>query len=72
MNIPETELLLRSNDCQANPETQVILKFVRDPGLILADLEHWRLIYATYVVPIRGVVLYEKIPKLMYYGPISV
>ena len=72
MHLPEIELLLRANDCQANPETQVILKFMRDYRLILTDLEHWRVIDATYVVPIRGVILYEKIPKFKYDGPISV
>ena len=64
--------MLRANDCQANPATQVILKFMRDPGLILAELENRRDIDATYVVPIRGVILDEKTPKLKYDGPISV
>ena len=64
--------MLRANDCQVNPATQVIIKFMRDPELILAELEHRRGIYTTYVVPIRGVILYEKTPKLKYGGPISV
>ena len=32
----ETEILLRANYCYANPETQVIIKFMRYHGLILA------------------------------------
>ena len=72
MYILETELLIRANDCQANPETQVIIKFMRDPGLILAELEHRRGIGTTYYVPIRGVILDEKSPILKYDGPILV
>ena len=72
MHLSETELLLRANDCQANPETQFIIKFIRDPGLILADIEHRRGIGATYAIHIRGVILYDKIPRLNYDGPISV
>ena len=45
---------------------------MRDTGLILADIEHWRSIDTTYVVPTRGVVLDDKKPKLKYDGPISV
>ena len=33
--------LVRANYFQLNPETQVIIKFLRDPGLILAYIEHW-------------------------------
>ena len=64
LHLPETELLLRANDCQANPETQVIIKFMRDPGLILADLVNLRGIDTTYVVTTRGVILDEKTPQL--------
>ena len=39
---------------------------MRDYRLILAELEHRRGIDTTYVVPIRGVILDEKIPKLKY------
>ena len=60
----ETELLLRANDCQANPATRVIIKFMRDPGLILAEIEHRRFIDTSYVVPVRGVVLDEKTPNV--------
>ena len=45
---------------------------MRDPGLILAELENRRDIDATYVVPIRGVILDEKTPKLKYDGSLSV
>ena len=69
LHLSETELLLRANDCKVNPETQVIIKFMRDPGLILEDIEHLRGIYTTYVVPIRGVILDDKTPKLKYDGP---
>ena len=72
MNLSGTELLVRDNDCQANPKTQVITKFMRDSGLILAELEHQRGIDTTYFVTIRGVILDEKIPKLKYDGPILV
>ena len=65
-------ILLRSNDFQKNRATQVIIKFMRYHVLIIADLELQRGIDTTYVVPIRGVILDEKIPKLSYYGPISV
>ena len=41
LHLTETELLLRANDCQANMETQVILKFMIHSGLILAEIEHW-------------------------------
>ena len=37
---------------------------MRYPGLILTELKHWRGIDTTYAVPIRGVILDEKIPKL--------
>ena len=37
---------------------------MRYPWLIISDIEHWRGIYTTYVVPIIGVILDEKIPKL--------
>ena len=37
---------------------------MRYPWLIISDIEHWRGIYTTYVVTIRGVILDEKIPKL--------
>ena len=70
-HLPVTELFLRYNDCQANTATQVIIKFIRDPGLILADLEHRMGIENTHVVPIRGVIFDEKIPKLKYDGHIS-
>ena len=63
LHLSETELFLRANDCQANPATQVIIKFIRYPGLIIADLEYRRGIDTTYVVPIRGVILDEKISK---------
>ena len=72
MYLSETEILLRANDCQENPATQVIIKFMIYPGLILADIEHQRGIDTTYVPPIRGFILDEKIPKLNYNGPISV
>ena len=68
----ETELFLRSKYCQANSEAQVTRKFMRDPWLIIAKLEHRRGIGTTYVVPIRGVILDEKIPKLKYDGSILV
>ena len=45
---------------------------MRNTGIILADLEHWRVIDTTYGVPIIGVILDEKIPKLKYDGPILV
>ena len=45
---------------------------MRDPVLILAKIEHWRVIDTTYGVPIIGVILDEKIPKLKYDGPILV
>ena len=45
---------------------------MRDPWLIIAKLEHRRGIGTTYVVPIRGVILDEKIPKLKYDGSILV
>ena len=42
LHMPEIELLLRSNDFQANPAIQFIIKFMRDPGLTLVELEnHW-------------------------------
>ena len=72
MRILETELLLRANDFQANLATQVITKFITDPGLFLAELEHWRGIDTIYFAPIRGVILDEEIQKLKYDGPISV
>ena len=72
MHLSETELFLRANDCQENLATRIIIEFVRDPGLILSELEHWRGIEAIYVVLIGGVVLDEKIPKLKYYRPVSV
>ena len=59
----ETEILLRANDCQENPSTQVIIKLIRYPELILVDIENRRGIDTTYVVPIRGIILYEKTPK---------
>ena len=68
----ETELLVIDNDCQENPETRVIIKFMRDPGSIIAELEHRRGIDTTYFLPIRGFILYDKIPKLKYDGPILV
>ena len=37
---------------------------MRDPGLILTELEHRKVIDTTYVVPIRGVVLDEKTPNV--------
>ena len=61
-----------ANDFRVNPATQVILKFMRDPGLILAENEHWRGIDAACVVPIKGVVLGENIRKLKYDDPILV
>ena len=42
LHLSETEIFLRANDCQANPETQFIIKFIRDPGLILAEIENRR------------------------------
>ena len=68
----ETELFLRANDRQANPETQVIIKFMRYPGLILAYVEHWRGIDTNYVVPFIEVILDEKNTKLKYNSPISI
>ena len=35
LHLLEKELLLRSNDCQANMATQVIIKIMKYPGLIL-------------------------------------
>ena len=72
MHISETKEFLRDNDCQENLSTQVILKLMRYHELIIAEIEHWRGIGATYDVPIRGVVVDDKIPKLKYYGPILV
>ena len=51
LHLSETDILLRQNDFHANPENQVILKFMRDHGLIPAYLEHQMGIDATYVVP---------------------
>ena len=45
---------------------------MRDPGLILAELEHRGGIGTTYSVPIRGVILDEKTQNLNYDGPILV
>ena len=56
--------MFRAHDCQANLETRVIINFMRDPGLILAELENWRGVDTTYVVPIIWVILDEKTPKL--------
>ena len=64
--------MLVANDRQENRATQVIIKFTRDTGLIIADLAQHRGIDTTYIVPIRGVILDEKNPKLRYDGPISV
>ena len=64
LHLPETGIFLKANDCQANPETQVIIKFMRDPGLIIAKLEHRRGIDTAYAVTIRGFILDEKTPKL--------
>ena len=72
MNLSETELLLRSNDFQENLTTQVILKFMRDPGLTLAELGHQRGIDTMHAVPIIEVTLDEKTPKLKYVGPMLV
>ena len=55
-----------------NTEKLVILKFIRYPGLILAEREHCRGIGAIYAVPTRGAILYDKTPRLNYDGPISV
>ena len=40
LRLLDTELLLRSNDCQEILATQGINKFMRDPGLIIAELKH--------------------------------
>ena len=64
--------MFRAHDCQANLETRVIINFMRDPGLILAELEHRGGIGTTYSVPIRGVILDEKTQNLNYDGPILV
>ena len=72
MHLSETELFLRANKCQANLSTQVIIKLLKDPGLFIVDPEHLRGIDTNYVVPIRGVILDEKTPKLKYGGLISV
>ena len=64
----ETELFIRASYCQENTDTQVIIKFMRDPGLNITELEHRRGIDTTYVVPIRGVILDEKTPKVEYDG----
>ena len=56
--------MLRANDWQMNPATQYIIKFMIYSGLILIELEHRRSFGTTYVVPVRGVILDEKIPKL--------
>ena len=45
---------------------------MRDPGLIIAQIEHQSGIYTAYVVPIRVVILDEKITKLNYDGSITV
>ena len=45
---------------------------MRDPGLIIAEIENWRGIVTTYVVPTRGVILDKKITTLKYDGPILV
>ena len=37
LHLSETELYFRANGCQVNPETQVLIKFIRDPGLIIVD-----------------------------------
>ena len=63
MHLSETKLFLRANDCQANPETQVIIELMRDTGLIISELEHLRGIDATYDITIQGVTLDEKIRK---------
>ena len=64
--------MLIANDCKENLAIQVIINFMRYPGFIIPDIEHRRGIDTTYVVPIRGVILDEKIPKLKYDGPILV
>ena len=64
MHRSETKSFLRANDCQANPETRVIMELMRDTGLIHSELEHQRGIDTTYVITIQGVILNEKIPKL--------
>ena len=38
LHLSETELFLRANDCQANPATQVIIKFIIYFGLIIAEI----------------------------------
>ena len=58
--------MFRAHDCQANLETRVIINFMRYPGLILAELEHWRGVDNTHVVPIIGVILDEKTSKLNF------
>ena len=68
----EREPFIRANICQANMENQVIIKFMRDLALFLSELEHRMGIDNTYAVPMKGVILDEKIPKLKYYGPILV
>ena len=42
LHLSETNLFLRANDFQANPETQIIIELMRDTGLIVAELEHWK------------------------------
>ena len=55
-----------------NLTTQVIIKFMRDLGLILSELEQRMGIDTTCDVLLRGVILDEKTPKLKYGGLISV
>ena len=56
--------MFRAHYCQANLETRFIINFKRDHGLIIAELEHWRGVDTNYVVPIIGVILDDKTPKL--------
>ena len=42
-----------------------MIKLMKDPDLIVAELECPRGIETTYVIPVRGVILDEKIPKLI-------
>ena len=55
-----------------NLTTQVIIKFMRDLGLILSELEQRMGIDTTCDVLLRGVILDEKTPKLKYDGSLSV
>ena len=68
LHLLETEHFLRQNDFQSNPENQVILKFMRDPGLIPAYLENRVGIDATLLFHQRGDIGREN-PKIKVRWP---